>query len=119
MQNTTLTQRVIAALIALVLIFGGGFMLFGKGCASAQTPAAPTQDEDTVKVPYLVHRDDADALQIINSLGLARGQITYEYSDSVATGVVMSQKPTAETMVKKGTRIDLVVSKDKQPLSWR
>ena len=116
MQNTTLTQRVIAALIALALILGDGFMLFGKGCASAQTPTTPTgQDEDTVKVPYLVHRDDADALQIINSLGLARGQITYEYSDSVATGVVMSQKPSAETVVKKGTRIDLVVSKGKQP----
>lgn len=36
---------------------------------------------------------------------------TYEFSDKVENGIIISQSVNADTSVKKGTRIDLVVSK--------
>ena len=41
--------------------------------------------------------------------------VTYEYSDSVANGVVISQSRTAGTTVDSGTSMSLVVSKGAEP----
>jgi hypothetical protein len=54
---------------------------------------------------------EADANTAINSVDdLSIGDVTYQYSDTVAAGLVLTHSPTAGTVVPTGSSIDLVVS---------
>ncbi len=55
------------------------------------------------------------ARSIIEGLGLEVGTITEEYSDSVNAGRVISQSVALNEEVERGTRINLVISKGKDP----
>jgi len=61
-------------------------------------------------VPNVVGQTEADANSAIITGGLTVGTVTYEYSDTVAKGVVISQYPAADTTVAVGSPVDLVVS---------
>ncbi len=58
---------------------------------------------------------EASARQIIEGLGLKVGKVTESYSDSVAAGKVISQSVAQDEEVAKGTAVDLVISKGKDP----
>jgi beta-lactam-binding protein with PASTA domain len=63
------------------------------------------------QVPDVVGMTEADAfLAVSNTDGLTIGNVTYEFSDTVATGLVISQDPIAGTAVSTGSTVDLVIS---------
>ena len=66
-------------------------------------------------VPNVVGQKDADAQNAIKSAGLSVGTVTYEYSDSVAQGIVISQSVDGGKKVSAGTTVDLVISNGPEP----
>jgi beta-lactam-binding protein with PASTA domain len=62
------------------------------------------------QVPDVVGMIQADANATIIGAGLTVGTITYEYSDSVAAGLVISQNPAGGTNVPCGSSVALEVS---------
>jgi beta-lactam-binding protein with PASTA domain len=61
-------------------------------------------------VPYVEGMTEGDANSAIAAAGLTVGTVTYEHSDTVPPGDVMSQSPVAGTIVLVGSPVDLVVS---------
>lgn len=58
----------------------------------------------------------ADATTAINRANLTVGKVTESWSDSVASGYVMSAAQDKGAKLKKSTAVDLVVSKGPQPI---
>lgn len=67
-----------------------------------------------LKTPKLVDFDINAAKQIIQAAQLEIGNVTSEYSDDIAKDTVIKQYPEPNSEIKKGTKIDLVISKGKQ-----
>ncbi|HUT28368.1 MAG TPA: PASTA domain-containing protein [Sedimentisphaerales bacterium] len=61
-------------------------------------------------VPNVVGQTEADANSIIVGAGLTLGSVTYEHSDTVPGGHVISQNPAAGGVLPGGGAVDLVVS---------
>ena len=66
-------------------------------------------------VPNVVGQKDADAQNAINSAGLSVGTVTYDYSDTVAQGIVISQSVDGGKKVDAGTTVNLVISNGPEP----
>lgn len=64
-----------------------------------------------VEVPSVVNLGKSIAQDYIVNQGLKVGNITEEYSDDIEDGAVISTNPVANTKVKKGTSVDIVISK--------
>ncbi len=69
-----------------------------------------------VPVPDVTGLVQADAQLAITAADLTVGTVTEEYSDTVASGSVISQAPLAGVSVLPGTAVNLVVSKGPQPV---
>jgi beta-lactam-binding protein with PASTA domain len=63
-----------------------------------------------VNAPDVVGQSLASAQQTLVGKGLEVGTIKRQYDAKVQQGVVISQDPTADILLKKGSRVDLVVS---------
>ncbi len=61
-------------------------------------------------VPNVVGTDLDTAKDIITKSGLNVGDISYKYSDNVASGNVISQDPQSDSNVDDSSSVDLVVS---------
>jgi hypothetical protein len=59
---------------------------------------------------------EAGAETTLTGAGLAKGTVGYDYSDTVAAGLVMAQNPAAGESVSCGSAVDLVISKGPVPL---
>jgi len=69
-----------------------------------------TKDEDELeRVPKVVGLDSSDAKAEVESSGFEWGSVT-EQESSEPKGTVISQSPDAGTEIKKGYRINVVVS---------
>lgn len=69
-----------------------------------------TKDEDELeRVPKIVGLDSADAKKEVESSGFEWGSVT-EQESSEPKGTVISQSPDAGTEIKKGYRINVVIS---------
>ena len=86
---------VIIAIIAVVAIAYGVFSLF---------------ETETATVPDVVGMERADAIDAIEEAGFEVGDIEEENSDSIESGIVISQDPEADEELAEGSEIDLVVS---------
>jgi len=88
----------------------------------AQSPAAGTQINrgssvdvkvaqaiETVSVPNIVQHEEADAINILEGVGLQLGAVDEKMSDA-ATGSVLSQNPDAGTRVLTGSVVDVTLS---------
>ena len=64
----------------------------------------------TCVVPDQTGMNQEEAEQALTDMGLAVGDITYEYSDTVPAGTVIGQDPPPGTEVPPGTPVNLVVS---------
>src|SRR5437016_4027644 len=69
-------------------------------------PTGPSQ----VAVPNVVGQMQAAAASAITGAGLTMGAVTQQSSSTVASGSVISESPTAGTMVASGSAVSLVVS---------
>jgi beta-lactam-binding protein with PASTA domain len=61
-------------------------------------------------VPYVVGMSEAEARLAIEAAGFAVGKVDYEYSDTVAAGIVLDQEPAGGEIVPTVLAVDLVVS---------
>ncbi|MDD6667948.1 MAG: Stk1 family PASTA domain-containing Ser/Thr kinase [Lachnospiraceae bacterium] len=68
----------------------------------------PEEQPETVSVPNVVGLSQSDAASKLQSSGLTVGNITQDYSDSVAAGQVISQSVSGSQV--KGTKVNLVIS---------
>ncbi|HIT67967.1 MAG TPA: Stk1 family PASTA domain-containing Ser/Thr kinase [Candidatus Merdisoma merdipullorum] len=69
-----------------------------------------SEEDAQVQVPDLRNRSEATAKQLLSQAELSSGTVTTEASDTVASGNVISQSPSAGTTVEKGTSVSYVVS---------
>ncbi len=63
-----------------------------------------------VQVPDVTNKKKADAQRTLEQAGF-KVKVTEEYSDTVATGTVIAQNPTAGVLVEAGATITITVSK--------
>ena len=73
------------------------------------------QTETKVKVPNVVGKSKADAISSLKSAGLIVST-TESYSDTVASGKVISQSLSNGSSVTKNTTVTITVSKGKKPV---
>ena len=69
----------------------------------------------SVAVPGVTGLTEDAARSAIQNAGLAVGNVSSAYSDSVASGQIISQSPVADTAVDAGTAVDFVVSTGPEP----
>jgi len=62
-----------------------------------------------VTVPYVIEMLQADAENTITAAGL-RVSVSWDYSDTIAAGYVISQTPDADTLLCAGSWVDITVS---------
>lgn len=66
--------------------------------------------------PKLTGSTEAQARAAITKAGLIVGAVTQAYDETVPAGSVVSSSQAPGTPLRKGTKVDLVVSKGKQPI---
>ena len=66
---------------------------------------------ETIKVPYLNGVGYDQSVSIVRRLGLVIAKIDSAFSDSIEPGRVIGTSPEAETNLKKGDSITLILSK--------
>lgn len=66
--------------------------------------------EEKISVPGVTGVSESNARQMISNAGLGIGTVTYQASDSVGAGRVISCNPGVGNNVSKGTKVNLVVS---------
>lgn len=99
-----------------------------NGNVISTTPAAGTKAEKGTQITMLVSKgsdkksvpnvrgmEDSAAQNTIKNYGFNVGSVTYQYSDSVSKGLVISQGVAAGTKAAAGTSISLVVSSGLKP----
>ena len=69
----------------------------------------------SVAVPGVTGLTEDAARSAIQNVGLAVGNVSSAYSDSVASGQIIYQSPVADTAVDAGTAVDCVVSMGAEP----
>lgn len=69
----------------------------------------------SVAVPGVTGLTEDAARSAIQNVGLAVGNVSSAYSDSVASGQIISQSPATDTAVDAGTAVDFVVSMGAEP----
>lgn len=69
----------------------------------------------SVAVPGVTGLTEDAARSAIQNVGLAVGNVSSAYSDSVASGQIISQSPVADTAVDAGTAVGFVVSMGAEP----
>lgn len=96
--------------------------IYAEGEIVNQTPEAGTtaKEHDTINViissgkgsvdiPNVTGKKEADAVKELNDAGFKPNK-TYDYSDTVEEGYVISQTPAGESQGKEGDTITLVIS---------
>lgn len=75
------------------------------------------KEQKKVVVPYLEGMSEADAAAKLTKLNLV-GAPTYEYSDTVKEGQVISQDPVVNTEVDEQSTVSYVVSKGQEKVTY-
>lgn len=111
---------VVAVIIIAVLIFVvsrvSGLFRSSSAPTETQTTAESSEEETTlsekqVLMPDVLGLTEMIAEQKLKEYGSIQMNRTYEYSDSVPEGEVISQDPEKDTVVDKYTKADVVISK--------
>ncbi|MCD8241826.1 MAG: PASTA domain-containing protein [Lachnospiraceae bacterium] len=82
--------------------------------SSATTSETEEEEETTVTVPSVLEKDEATARSALTAAGLTVGTVTESTSSSVEEGLVISQSVEANSIVEKGTTVNLVISSGPQ-----
>ena len=91
---------VLGIVIAIAAIAGISYALLGPGIGGARGVEVPNVEGKTLN----------QATAEIENAKLALGEVTYEYSDTVAANTVIGQSPKAGTTQEEGSKVDLVLS---------
>lgn len=68
-------------------------------------------------LPTLTGRTFEEAKSELNTAAMALGPVTEVFSETVPAGEVTAQSPAADTAVKRGTPVELTVSKGREPIA--
>ncbi|USQ82316.1 Stk1 family PASTA domain-containing Ser/Thr kinase [Streptomyces phaeoluteigriseus] len=98
--NTSTILLIVAAVLVLV-----GAILIGKWAFSGDGTG-----NDTVLVPSLIGKTQADATQQLTNVDLKVGTVTQKPCEDQAKGNICAQDPTPKTEVDKNSTVNLVVS---------
>lgn len=114
------TTAIVGADLAVGAVIQQASSTVGPGNVISQSPAADAfvgrgaavdlVVSSGVAVPNVTGQTQAAATSAITAAGLAVGTVTRQSSNSVASGGVISQNPTAGTHVAGGTAVNLVIS---------
>ncbi|MFD1176179.1 Stk1 family PASTA domain-containing Ser/Thr kinase [Paenibacillus puldeungensis] len=63
-----------------------------------------------VKIPNVVNMQEKDAVALLEKDGIKLGEVTRQFKEGVAEGVVYEQGKPEGTMVKEGSTLDITVS---------
>jgi len=74
-----------------------------------------SEGAEQVKVPNITGVDLKEATSRLAGKGLNLGAVQEIFDEKYETGIVISQKPAADASANAGTKVDVVVSKGKQP----
>lgn len=115
---------IIITSIILVMVISVLGKFLSKGSAiNTQAPVVKTTApkvavkspvDEKKYVPSLIGKTQDIAKQIIVNNGFLVGNISNDYSDSIAKGLVISQTPEVNTSYEKGGKIDLIISQGKK-----
>ncbi len=72
------------------------------------------EEEQQIEVPAITGKTEAKAKELLKAAGLASGQASQEFSDTVEEGQIISQSPKAGTKVDKDSKVSYVISKGKE-----
>lgn len=86
-----------------------------KVTAETEITMYVSKGSQKIEVPDVVGDKEASAVAELEDAGLVIEKTTYDYSDDVPKGNVVSQSITAGKKVAKGTKIDIVVSRGAKP----
>ncbi len=95
-----------------------------RQAAEAQSRAAETTpvmggtreySDDYVEVWEILWFPEEDVKEQVMDMELRMGSVTREYSDEYPEGTVMKQKPKPGSRVKKGVKMNVVISKGPEP----
>ncbi len=67
--------------------------------------------EKLVEVPEIVNEHSNQGVILIREAGLEEGEITYEFSEEIPWGIIISQDPEVGEKVSEGEKVSYVVSK--------
>lgn len=81
-----------------------------NGSGSAEDPGDSDELEE-VTTPSIVNRTEAEAVRMIEDMGLKPLRGDYAYSDTIEDGKVVSQVPEAGATAKKGDTVTYVLSR--------
>ncbi len=90
----------------------GGDNVVRNGTVGAVLSRGPERHQ----VPSVTSRGLDQAQQALQDARLTVGDATYAFSDTVARGVVLRTDPRPGTSLRRGTPVDLVVSKGPRPV---
>ncbi|MGV8980248.1 Stk1 family PASTA domain-containing Ser/Thr kinase [Clostridium sp.] len=79
--------------------------------AKSEVRVRVSKGPETFTVPYVKGSDRNSAKDVIERNGLVLGNVTEQVSDSIPSGIVISQDPIEESLVQKGDKVNLVISK--------
>ncbi len=84
---------------------------------NAEVRVTTSKGIDMRAVPDLVGKNKSEIESLLIDAGLAVGTINEEYSEEVAKDIVISQSLDPDTSIPHDTKIDVVVSKGREPLT--
>lgn len=77
--------------------------------------AVVSKTKELVKIPDFTNLTLPEAETALTGAGLIKGNVVEAYDDFIIKGVVVSATPKAGTDLEKGSAVDLVISKGKDP----
>lgn len=99
-----------------------GFVISQNPAAEAEVKKGATvyltvsKGSELIKVPNLIGQSLSQANLTLDRLKLNVRNISRDYSDTIAEDLIILQRPEAGTKVKKGSFVDLVLSKGPHPI---
>ena len=108
------------AVLAVLAVLVGLLAIAGVGAANKQkSPALSPKAAEvtTAAIPAVGSKTRAEAKVALEAAGFALGAVTEAFDGAVAAGSVVSQSPVPNTTAKRGSAVDLVVSKGPEMIS--
>ena len=104
------TKVEVGSSVEVTIAGSGSSGTSGSSTSSTAADSTSSTTDTEVTVLNVVGKDEATARAAIEAAGLTVGTVTEASSDTVTSGLVISQTVAANTKTAKGTKVNLVLS---------
>ena len=104
------TKVEVGSSVEVTIAGSGSSGTSGSSTSSTAADNTSSTTDTEATVPNVVGKDEATARAAIEAAGLTVGTVTESSSDTVTSGLVISQTVAANTKTAKGTKVNLVLS---------